>query len=190
MAEPVYSSLARWYRNGREASYVRSRKSSGGLLGLFEVARPGGHFPQPAIPDLVLFQDMSGGIRVRGDAGWGRFDVVTKKGCFFLSAPNFADDVTLDSRHQTRCLSLPLTHWQETLAQSGDGNSLVENLRHSGQPFHSPVIQSALRKLWAVSEDEGPPSRLLARAAGCEILAALYQLNGTPFAPAKGGLAP
>jgi AraC family transcriptional regulator len=31
---------------------------------------------------------------------------------------------------------------------------------------------------------------LLARAAGCEILAELCRLGGTPFAPARGGLAP
>jgi AraC family transcriptional regulator len=34
------------------------------------------------------------------------------------------------------------------------------------------------------------PSRLLAQAAGCEILAELCRLGGSPFAPAKGGLAP
>jgi AraC family transcriptional regulator len=66
----------------------------------------------------------------------------------------------------------------------------MENLRYSGQAFQSRVIQSALRTLWALSEDEGAPSRLLARAAGCEILAELFQLGGSPFAVAKGGLAP
>jgi AraC family transcriptional regulator len=39
-------------------------------------------------------------------------------------------------------------------------------------------------------EDEGAPSRLLARAAGCEILAELSRLGGAPFRPVKGGVAP
>jgi AraC family transcriptional regulator len=39
-------------------------------------------------------------------------------------------------------------------------------------------------------DEEGAPSRLLAQAAGCEILAELYRLGGAPFTPTKGGLAP
>jgi AraC family transcriptional regulator len=54
----------------------------------------------------------------------------------------------------------------------------------------SSTIRSALRHLWSLSADEGAPSRLLARAAGCEILAEWCRLGGTPFASTKGGLAP
>jgi AraC family transcriptional regulator len=56
--------------------------------------------------------------------------------------------------------------------------------------FHSAVIRSALQNLWFLSQEEDVPSRLLARAAGCEILAELCALRGTPFAPVNGGLAP
>src|SRR5690606_19532862 len=59
-----------------------------------------------------------------------------------------------------------------------------------GGTFASPPIRSALQRLWSLCDEEGAPSRLLARAAGCEILAELCRLSGTPFAPAKGGLAP
>jgi AraC family transcriptional regulator len=41
-----------------------------------------------------------------------------------------------------------------------------------------------------LSDEEGAPSRLLARAAGCEILAELCRLSGASLAPARGGLAP
>lgn len=190
MAESAYSSQAEWYTSGDEATYVRSKRSSGGLLGLFEMARPGGDYPQPAVPDLVLHQALDGGTRVLGNAGWGKFDAVSQKGSVYLSAPNFADEISIDRWHRTRSLSLPLAHWQETLAESSDGGCMIDNLRCSGQAIQSLVIQSALRTLWALSEDEGAPSRLLARAAGCEILAELCQLSGTPLAAAKGGLAP
>ncbi len=190
MAEPQYLSQAEWYSSGPEASYIRSRRSSGGLLSLFETARPRGEYPQPVVPDLVLYQAMESGVRVRGNAGWGRFDAVSQKGSIFLSAPDFADEISIDRWHRTRILTLPLTHWQGTLAESSDGRCMIETLRGSGQALQSPALQSAFRTLWALSEAEGPPSRLLARAAGCEILAELYQMSGTPFAPAKGGLAP
>lgn len=190
MAESAYSSQAEWYAHGREATYVQSRRSSGGLLGLFEMARPGGEYPQPAVPDFVLYQTLDGGARVRGNAGWGRFDAVSQKGSIYLSAPNFSDEISIDRWHRTRTLTLPLTHWQETLAESSDGKCMIESLRGSAQALQSPILQSAFRTLWALSEADGPPSRLLARAAGCEILAELYQLSGTPFSPARGGLAP
>jgi AraC family transcriptional regulator len=41
-----------------------------------------------------------------------------------------------------------------------------------------------------LSEDEGTTSRLLARSAGCEILAELCRLSGAAIQPIKGGLAP
>jgi AraC family transcriptional regulator len=48
----------------------------------------------------------------------------------------------------------------------------------------------ALQKLWFLCEEEGLPSRLLVRAAGCEILAELCRLSGSPLATVNGGLAP
>ena len=59
-----------------------------------------------------------------------------------------------------------------------------------GRVFDSPAIRVVVRNLWAICEDEGAPSRLLTRAAGCEIFAELCRLRDAPFAPAKGGLAP
>jgi AraC family transcriptional regulator len=72
---------------------------------------------------------------------------------------------------------------------SADGQFSFDFPHLYGGTFHSPAIRSALRNLWALCDDEGAPSRLLARAAGCEILAELCRLGGSPLAPAKGGLA-
>lgn len=190
MAHTSFTSQAEWYDNGREATFVRDKRSSGGLLHMVEVARPSGEYPQPAVPDLVLYQEMSTGLRVRGNAGWGRFDTVSKKGCLYLSAPHYADEISLDSHSECRVLSLPLSQWQDVLTQSSDSGLLMEHLRVPEQAFQSRTIQQALRTLWALTEEEGPPSRLLARAAGCEILAELCKLSGVPFAEARGGLAP
>lgn len=190
LAKTAYSSFAQWYREGGEATYVRTRKSSGGILDLVDVERPSGDFHRPALPDLVLYQDLRGGGRVRGNSGFGVFDVTSEKGSFYLAAPNFANDISVDSSHQLRSLSLPMAHWQAMLDESADGGFKVESLQHHKAPFQSPVIQTAIKSLWALSEDEGAPSRLLARAAGCEILAELCRLGGTSFTPIKGGLAP
>lgn len=190
MKMPACSSFSQWYAAGERASYVRKRRSPGSVLELIEVARPGGDTSRPAQPDLVLHEDMSGGSRVRGDAGGGFFDVVSRKGYLGLDAPNFATRMTLDSSHRMRALSFPVAQWQSTLEEASDGRASVGNLQLYRGSFQSLTIQSSLQNLWALSEEDGAPSRLLARAAGCEVLAELCRLSGTSFTPAKGGLAP
>lgn len=190
MAVPAYSSFAQWHRKGRHASYLRTMKSSGGILDLLKIQRPAGDMSRPALPDIVLFQDLLGGGRVSGNLGGGRFDVTSKKGDLTLAAPNFAATVMNDASHQLGCLSFPIVEWQVVLDEAADGQYSFDSFRVYGRIFDSPAIRSALRNLWGLCEDEGAPSRLLARAAGCEILAELCRLGGTPFAPARGGLAP
>lgn len=188
MPVPAYPSFAQWYSEGHLAHYVRTMKSAGGLVNLLEAAQPAGDMSDPAVPDIVLYQDLHGNTRVSGDMGGGRFDGTSEKGSFFLSAPSFANTVIVDAAHELRSVSLPLSQWQPFLDEAIDGPFSLDYQRLCMGAFASPSIRSALRKLWAISEDEGALSRLLARSAGCEILAELCKLGGAPFAPAKGGL--
>lgn len=190
MSAPAYSSFTQWYSEGHLAHYVRSMKSPGGLLNLLEAAQPAGDMSDPAVPDLVLYQDLLGGSRVSGTLGGGRFDVTSERGGLFLSAPNFANEVMVDSSHRLRSLSFPLALWQVVLDEAADGRFSFESLGIYDGTFASPAIRAALQHLWGLCDEEGAPSRLLARAAGCEILAELCRLSGTSFALAKGGLAP
>lgn len=190
MTQPAYASFSEWSSEGRQASYVRARKSSGGVLDLLEVARPAGDMSRPALPDIVLVEDMLGCSRVRADLGGGRFDVTTRKGGLVLAAPNFAADVINDGNHRLRTLAFPLAQWQGVLDEAADGRCSFDTSCIYGRVFDSRPIRSAVRNLWSLCEDEGAPSRLLARAAGCEILAELCRLGGAPFTPVKGGLSP
>ena len=190
MTAPTYSSASQWYREGRQASYVRTLKSAGGVLDLFEVAGPAGDVSRPAVADIVLYQEMLGGSRVCGDIGGGRVDLTTKKGEIALAAPDFATPTIVDTNYRVRGMAFPVAQWQSVLDEAADGRLPFASAYIHSRMFDSPAIKSALRNLWALCEDEGAPSRLLARAAGCEILAELSRLGGAPFAPAKGGLAP
>lgn len=191
MIVPDHLSFARWYSQSREAPYVSTRKSLGGMLDLLEVTRPGCEMSRPALPDLVLTQDMLGGGRVSGSSGGGYYNEISKKNSLYLTAPNFANTVMVDISHKLRCLSFPVAQWQKVLDEASDGKLSFNNMQICRGAFHSSTIQSSLRNLWALcDQEEGTSSRLLARAAGCEILAELCRLGQTPFAQAKGGLAP
>ena len=190
MTAPAYSSFTQWYTEGHLASYVRSMKSPGGILNLLEAAQPAGDMSDPAVPDLILYQDLLGGNRVSGNMGGGRFDVTSERGGFYLAAPNFASEIMVETKHQLRSLSFPMAQWQKVLDEAADRQFSFDHLGIYGGTFASPSIRSAFQRLWGLCDEEGAPSRLLAQAAGCEILAELCRLGGTPFTPAKGGLAP
>jgi AraC family transcriptional regulator len=190
MTVPAYSSFTKWYSNGHLAHYVRTMKSAGDIIHLLEAAQPAGDMSDPAVPDLVLYQDLHGGSRVSGDMGGGRFDVRSEKGSFFLSAPRFANTVIVDAAHELRSLSFPLARWQSVLDEAADGRFSIDYQKLCMGAFASPTIRSAVRNLWVLCDEEGAPSRLLAQAAGCEILAELCRLGGAPFGPVTGGLAP
>ncbi len=190
MTVPAYHSFAQWYSNGHLAHYVRTMKSAGGIIHLLEASQPAGDMSDPAVPDLVLYQDLHGGSRVSGDMGGGRFSVKSGKGSFFLSAPRFANTVIVDAEHELRSLSFPLAQWQPVLDEAAGGQFSLDYQKLCMGAFASPAIRSAVRNLWALCDEEGAPSRLLAQAAGCEILAELCRLGGAPFTSAKGGLAP
>ncbi|RUO33823.1 helix-turn-helix domain-containing protein [Aliidiomarina soli] len=191
MTVPDHPSFARWYSESKEAPYVGTQKSPGGILDLLEVTRPACEMSRPGLPDLVLTQDMLGGSRVRGSSGGGDFDVTSEKNSLYLSAPNFANTLMVDISHQLRCVSFPVAKWRNVLDEATEGKLSFDNIQIHRGPFHSATIQSSLRNLWALSDqEEGAPSRLLARAAGCEILAELCRLNEAPFTQTTGGLAP
>jgi AraC family transcriptional regulator len=189
MTAPAYSSFIQWYSEGHLASYVRSMKSPGGILNMLEAAQPAGDMSDPSVPDLILYQDLRGGNRVSGNMGWGRFEATSEKGGFYLAAPDFASEIMVDNSHQLRSLSFPMAQWQKVLDEAADGPFSFDHLAIYGGTFAAPSIRSALQRLWGLCDEEGAPSRLLAQAAGCEILAELCRLGGTPFTPAKGGLA-
>lgn len=187
---PDQATFVQWYCEGPQASFLRTKKSPGGILDVLEIEGPAGDVSRPALAEVVLYQEMRGGSHLTGDLGGGRFDVTAQKGDIILAAPNFATTTVVDVSHRLRSLALSKEKWQTVLDQASDGRFSFESQFIYGRMIGSSTIRSALRNLWALCNDEGAPSRLLARAAGCEILAELCRLAGTPFTPVSGGLAP
>ena len=190
MTVPAYSSFVQWFREGPFAPYIRMIKSPGGFLNLMETAMPAVEMSDPAVPELVLHYDLIGGFGLNADLGSGRFSTRTLAGDFLLAAPNFANSISVDSNHRIRSMAFPIAHWSRLLDDgAGQPSRLEFGALHRGT-FTSSKIRSAQRQLWRLCDEEGAPSRLLAQAAGCEILAELCQMAGTPLASTRGGLAP
>lgn len=190
MTSPRYASFAQWFGGGPFAQYVRSMKSPGGCLSLIETVMPTVEMSDPAVPELVLHQDLRGGFGVDADLGAGRFRASTQPHDLFLAAPDFANSIRVEGDHHIRSVAFPVRQWSHLFRDSTDRMSGFDfGALHRGA-FSSPRIHAAQRQLWRLCDEEGPPSRLLAQAAGCEILAELFRLAGAPPAAARGGLAP
>jgi AraC family transcriptional regulator len=157
---------------------------------MLELARPAGDIDIPAVPELLLVQVVFGKGRTRGNTGGGPYDVIGEKGDLYLVAPNFSHAISNSANHHIRKLTFPTAQWESVLDEAAGGAFSLESLQFHRGPFRSQAMQSTLRNLWALSDEEGAPSRLLARAAGCEILAELCRLSGASLAPSRGGLAP
>ncbi|MFD1910738.1 AraC family transcriptional regulator [Halodurantibacterium flavum] len=189
MTGAAHPSFTDWYREGPYAPFVYSAKSAGGFLNLFGSVQPGSEVNYPAMPDLVLHQALTPGTRVSANLGGGRFNVAMEVGGFVIAAPNFAIQSTVPTVHEMRSFAFPMAQWQSVLDEASDGRLSFDSLRIYRGAFTTPSLQGKLRRLWSLCEEEGTPSRLLARAAGCEILAELCQLGGAELATPKGGLA-
>ncbi|KZY34106.1 transcriptional regulator [Roseovarius sp. HI0049] len=185
-----FSSFAQWYSEGPSASYVHSMKSTGGILSMYGSTQPGQEMDTPAVPDLVIYQDVLGGSRLNASLGGGRFDVTMENGGCVFAAPNFAVNCRVDTTHHIRSFVFPVLHWQTMLDEASEGKISFDSLGVYRGAFATPALKGKLRSLWALCEEEAAPSRMLARAAGCEILAEICQLGGEDLAPKKGGLAP
>ncbi len=190
MRPPATTSFSRWYCEGHFGSYVRTMKSPGGVLDLLEAERPAGDMSRPALQDIVLYQDVLGGCRVTGDLGRGRFSQISKGGDLILTPPDFATTAIMDHGQRVRSLAFPMAQWQTVIDEATDSRFSFATSDIYGRILDSPVLRSTFKNLWSLCDDEGAPSRLLAQAAGCEILAELSRLGGAPFTPIRGGLAP
>ena len=190
MRLPAYSSFSQLCHDGWRSSYVRALKSSGGFLCLVESAMPAGTVSDPGMPDLVLHQALVSGCRATSNLGAGKFSVTTERGSFFLAPPNFAVSASVDRVRHARSLSFPAARWKDLLVDSPNSSPSFDFGKLHRGPFGSATLRTALQQLWSLCDEAHVPSRLLAQAAGCEILAELYRLSGRRLAAARGGLAP
>ncbi|MDP9840574.1 AraC family transcriptional regulator [Neorhizobium huautlense] len=191
MTAPTFKTWADWIKRGSVAPHILTLKSAGTKLDMVEAIRPRGDLSRMALPSMVLNQDLVGGTQLCGDFGSGRFAGTSVKGGFYLAPPNADYMLTVDADHHTRALAFSIEYWQMVVDWAADRIfSLTDSKLYNGQCFRSPLIHSIFRQLWRIGDDGGAPSRMLAQAAGCEILAELCRLHGAPFSPANGGLAP
>jgi AraC family transcriptional regulator len=122
-------SATQWYTKGELSSYVRMRKSSGGILNMLELERPGGDHPHPPLADLCLHHLLKSSGRVYGNSGGGFFDTRGALGDIFRSAPNFDELILVEESHTLQSLTFPSMHWESLPGEATKGGFSVDCLQ-------------------------------------------------------------
>lgn len=180
-----------FYTNGPYAPHVREGRAGGSaMLKLFDIGQPPGDWSDPSVPDLVIIQNRTRGMRAHCDLGGGRFRIRTPTGGFCVVAPDTATDIVVDDPHELLVCAVPAAHLVPLLADAGRSGELFDFGR-----LHSTIVQSAslealMARMWEAAASPLPASRLAVDGAMLTLLSELLVVAERPLAPARGGLAP
>ena len=180
-----------FYANGPYAPHLREARVGGSAtLQLLDIGQPPGDWSDPAVPDLVIVQNRTGGMRAQCDFGSGRFRMRPPKGGFCVVAPNTPTDIVVDDAHELWLCAIPAANLVPLLQDAGRSGELFDFGR-----LHSTILQSAslealMVRMWEAAASPLPASRLAVDGAMLTLLSELLTLGEQPLAPEKGGLAP
>tara|TARA_R100000789_G_scaffold7097_3_gene11449 strand:- start:12251 stop:12670 length:420 start_codon:yes stop_codon:yes gene_type:complete len=124
---PDFSDHADFYRRGPYARYLTDRKIVGReAVSMFSVEQPAGHFPDPAMPTVLLYLARQGVKQARFDWGAGRWKGAWRRNDLTLVPSGAASDVTLSDRHSFFGLCLPVSMFADE--HDTAGYDAIENL--------------------------------------------------------------
>ncbi|APE42637.1 hypothetical protein BOO69_03780 [Sulfitobacter alexandrii] len=148
----AFADHADFYRRGPYARYMIDRKIVGQApVSLFSARQPAGHFPDPAMPNVLLYLATRGTREAQFDWGCGRWVGPWRSQDLTLVPPDTASDVTLSGPHAFigLCLPVSLFDGEETCAR--------ERLGRLGPlyaaPFRDDLLLQLCTTLWREGED-------------------------------------
>lgn len=93
-----FDNYADYYTQGPYSADLREARIGGSAaVRMFDVRQPPGDFSDPPLPELVIIQATSHGIRGHCDLGAGRFKLRPAKGAIVAVAPGEATDIIVDN---------------------------------------------------------------------------------------------
>lgn len=154
---------------------------------MVEVDQPAGDYPDPPIPELVVYHDL-GHMRGRCDFGAGPFTV--RPGQVGVVAPMTATSIVCDNRTQVRVLAIPASRIAAWVQNDLNCDAVDLGSLHAGG-FNNVLVERLLGGLWSQAATGYSDGQLLADAAVLTLWGELLRQARTPVPKAaRGGLAP
>ncbi len=169
-----YSDHADFYERGPYSCFLTERRVQGSApIGMFMAEQPNGAYPDPALPNMLLYVARRGVREARFDWGAGRWRGRWHTGDLTLVPPDSASDVSLSDRHAFLGICLPAAILDERFA--GCGTTAEKALRPLfAAPFRDPLVTELASALWGAGC--GPGDALFADHAALCLLSRLSVL--------------
>ncbi|MBX7481704.1 helix-turn-helix domain-containing protein [Qipengyuania qiaonensis] len=178
-----------YYAGSRLADYVTTSATLADGIGLLEARQPAGDMSDEPNEDYVLTMNITPGVAVTLDFGFGRWHGMAGRHNLIVLPPATHNQVVVDGRHSIRCVSLHrdrVARGFETLARSG-----AQDLgRMHRDHFDDALVCSLVSTLFAAQAADACSTGLLADDIGTHLVARLLELQGRLDKPKIGGLAP
>jgi AraC family transcriptional regulator len=189
--DAAWNTFADFYTEGPYAPYSREHRVGGSTpIHLLDIAQPAGDWSDPEVPDLVVIQTLTEGMRAQCDLGGGRFTMRTPKGAINIVPPNTSTQIVVDDPHELRVCAIPANHVTALLADARPRGDLFDFGRLHTSFLRSDLASEVLLRMWNSAVSDLPTSRLAIDGAVLTLLSELFDAADRPGATARGGLAP
>jgi AraC family transcriptional regulator len=187
----VWTDYRDFYINGPYAPHLREGRVGGSAgVQLFDIGQPPGDWSDPALPDLVIIQNLTQGMRAHCDLGGGRFSMRPPSGAINIVPPHTPTDIVVDDAHEIRVCAIPASYLAPILIEAGRSGELFDFGRLHTSFFRSDTIGGLLGRMWDAAASPLPASRLAIDGAALTLLSELIAAAEQPYAAPTGGLAP
>jgi AraC family transcriptional regulator len=177
MSMGLFRGYLDFYRRGPYAPHLAEHRLVGADgCRMLRVAQPGGAFPDPPLPEFMLYLALKGCRMLRYDWGTGRREGRWQAGDLTLAPPNVATDIELDGDHVYLGLAIP-TPTIASLMEAAEIGSFADFGPLHGAPFQDPDVARTLLTLWQAGSADDAESDLSSDEAVLTLLQRLFGLS-------------
>lgn len=180
-----YRSYQDFYSKGPYARYLLQHSVVGSTsVRLLYVSQPAGAFPDPPLPEFLVYLGVRGAKQLSFDWGCGRWNGAWHADDVSIAPPHTATDIHVDQPHAFVALALPASFVTSALHDTAPGNATSFGRLHAST-FRDAVVARCCKELWhRTRASNGVPDKL---STDCLVLALVSALSRRAHASLPAG---
>ncbi len=169
-----YQSYQGFYSNGPYARYLLQHSLVGSTTArLLHVSQPAGAFPDPPLPEFLIYLGLRGAKRLSFDWGYGRWEGAWHADDVSIAPPHTKTDIHVDEPHEFLALALPASFLLSTIDDIAPGGATSFGELHTST-FRNATVAGYCKQLWRQTSDCDSASDKL--STDCLVLALIAAL--------------
>jgi AraC family transcriptional regulator len=187
MQQQAYRGYQQFYSTGPYANYLVEHRLAGSTTArLLHVAQPAGAFPDPPLPEFLIYVCLAGASRLAFDWGCGLWAAPWHPSDISIAPPNIATDIHVDRPHAFLALALPAEFVRSALDSLSPHRPPHFGELHAAT-FRDDFVARLFRDLWQQASCGEAQFQLLTDGLVFGMLSALAQRSHkSADAPQRG----